>query len=134
MLRQTNDNLASGFDRNSKTKDFDTNSALDSGCISGPQTSYSDELESGCIDSAPMISTPNEKLQQSIEMLDSGLCLSSQCMSGDNIDAELNEKFNNLSCKESNNLEATKDNTKPMNSIEANLWKLCYRQDNDGDT
>lgn len=60
----------------------------------------------------------------------------------------LSDWFNNLNIKDSpsiNNLDAAKEkiasstavtvaSQQQKSTIEANLWKLCYRQDNDGDT
>ena len=162
MLEQENDlSVASGFERSSKNKDFDTNSALDSGFLSGPQAIYTGEIDSALDDdsSAPQQSSSSlsskkssDKFgQQKIQIdtnIDSG-CISAQMISTGGIgEGGLPDWFNNLSIKDSpsiNNLDGTKDksNQQPSqqqqqqqqkSSIEANLWELCYAQDSDGDT
>lgn len=77
--------------------------------------------------------------------------LSSSQMISHGGETGLSDWFNNLNIKDSpsiNNLDAAKEKTavsttnatanaanqQSKSSIEANLWKLCYRQDNDGDT
>lgn len=161
MLEPENDlSMASGFERSSKNKDFDTNSALDSGFLSGPQaTNYSGEIDSALGDDSSLLppqlslsKKSSDKCQQKIQIdtnIDSGCIVDSQSMisTGGVGEAGLSDWFNNLSVKDSpsiNNLDGTKDksNQQPSqqqqqqqkNNIEANLWKLCYLQDNDGDT
>ncbi|XP_055298376.1 NF-kappa-B inhibitor cactus isoform X2 [Sitodiplosis mosellana] len=109
-LSQSSSSLKKASDKCSQQKiQIDTN--IDSGCI---------------VDSAQMIST------------------------GGVGEGGLPDWFNNLSIKDSpsiNNLDGTKDKSNQQlsqqqqqqqqqqkSSIEANLWKLCYRQDSDGDT
>lgn len=151
MLEQGNDtSLGSGFEHSSKNKDFENNSALDSGFLSGPQDLYSGELtdnsehlpskekhqlshhidtytDSGCIDDSTQL-TSKDKHQQIDTNIDSGIMISSGVETG------LSDWFNNLSVKDTanfNNLDGTKDKS---NQQKNNLWELCYRQDNDGDT
>lgn len=155
MLEQENDlSLASGFERSSKNKDLsETNSALDSGFLSGPQALFSGEIDSGLdgglSDHSHQSHPSNDKSQktQVDTFTDSGVIDdSSQMISGGGAEPGLPDWFNNLSLKDSpsiNNLDGTKEKSNQQqqqqqqqqkSNIEANLWKLCYRQDNDGDT
>lgn len=150
MFEQENDlSVASGYGRSSKNKDFDTNSALDSGFLSGPQAIYSGEINSASDDddhhSMPMQKSSTEKCQQQLQIdtnIDSGCIIDSQMFSkGD--ETGLPENFNNLSIKENpliNNLDSIKEKSNQQQYQQQlpqqrnNLWKSCYRQDNDGDT
>lgn len=164
MLEQENDlSLASGFERGSKNKDLsETNSELDSGFLSGPQQIFSGELSSDSLDAkdschhhhSSSTTTSSQNQQKSVSTSDSFVDLgisadlsSSQMKSGGG-ETGLSDWFNNLNIKDSpsiNNLDAAKEkittgtaataaSQQSKSNIEANLWKLCYRQDNDGDT
>lgn len=143
MLEPENDlSLASGFERSSKSKDFESNSALDSGFISGPQAIYSGEIDSALDDDLPVpsskskdqTSSPKNQIDTNI---DSG-CLTDSEMISTGFEAGLPEWFNNLSLKNTpsiNNLDGTKEKSNQSKSNnEAKLWQICYKQDNDGDT
>lgn len=142
MFEQENDlSLASGFERSPKNKDYsEQNSALDSGFLSGPQAIFSGELDSAIDDSATKL--PSKEPMQKIQVdtyTDSGIIDDSQMISTGIGETGLPDWFNNLSIKDSstiNNLDGAKEksNQQKTNTIEANFWKLCYRQDNDGDT
>lgn len=144
MLESESDlSLASGFERSSKSKDCDTNSAVDSGFISGPQAIYSGELDSALDDDLPAHSPKSkEPLHQQPKIqidtnIDSG-CLTDSEMISTGFEAGLPEWFNNLSLKNTpsiNNLDGTKEKSnQSKNNNEAKLWQICYKQDNDGDT
>lgn len=156
MLEQENDlSSASGFERSSKNKDFsESNSALDSGFLSGPQAIYSGEIsalddssdnlpskekhqsshidsyiDSGIIDDSTQL-TSKDKQQKTNVNTDSGIMISTDNAT----ETGLNDCFKNLSVKDAanyNNLDATKEKSNQQMNI---LWKLCYRQDNEGDT
>lgn len=107
-----------------------------------------------------IVSTPASQSQQksasaSDSFVDLGISadlssLSSMQMKSGGGETGLSDWFNNLNIKDSpsiNNLDAAKEkivtsisstanaaSQQPKSNIEANLWKLCYRQDNDGDT
>lgn len=150
MLEPENDlSMASGFERSSKNKDFDTNSALDSGFLSGPQAIYSGEIDSALDDNSAQMSTKasSEPVQTQQKQhlhidtnIDSGCILDSQSdmiLKGCVTDDGLPDYFNNLSIKDPsiNNLDGNKSNQSSQRQQQrANLWKLCYQQDNDGDT
>lgn len=161
MLEQEND-LSSGFERSSKNKDLsETDSALDSGFLSGPQPIYSGALDGDLdvddhhdrhIDSAPKDKQSHSKQHQQQQVVDSGILtdtleesgIFSSEMISSGTEPGLPDWFNNLSIKDSpsiNNLDSTKEKLTASNQqlqqqqkTEANLWKLCYIQDNDGDT
>lgn len=145
MLEQGNDlSLASGYEHSSKNKDCDSNSGLDSGFLSGPQAIYSGELDSALSDDSSSQLTSkkdNQTHQPKIQIdtnVDSGCIVDSQMISTGGNEAGLSDWFNNLSLRDSptiNNLDATKEKSnQSKNKNEAKLWKLAYRQDNDGDT
>lgn len=144
MLEQENDlSLASGFECSQKNKDFDTNSALDSGFLSGPQAIYSGDLDSALSDneSAQLSHKKDQTYHQPKIQIDtntdSGCIVDSQMIST-GTESGLPDWFNNLSLRDSpsiNNLDATKEKSnQSKNNNEAKLWKIAYRQDNDGDT
>ncbi|XP_031628965.1 NF-kappa-B inhibitor cactus [Contarinia nasturtii] len=145
MLEPENDlSMASGFERSSKNKDFDTNSALDSGFLSGPQAIYSGEIDSVLDDESSQMSVTqsmdkSQKQQKHHTLIDTNIdsgcivdsqidMISKDCLT----DHGLPDHFNNLSLKDPsiNNLDGSKSNQQQQ----ANLWQLCYKQDNDGDT
>lgn len=157
MLDQENDlSLASGFEHSSKNKDLrETNSPVDSGFISGPQAIYSGELDdsedqleseekhhhyhhqlshndtytdSGCIDDSTHLTLRDKHNQTHIDTnTDSGIMISGGSVG----EAVLANRLNNLSLnKIHNDLDAAKEKI----NQQKNLWKTCYRQDNEGDT
>lgn len=158
--RSQNDlSVSGGTERSTKGgKDFsETNSALDSGFLSGPQANYSSEFDSSLGESSSSqlsVKTkpqpPSKSAVQTDTNIDSGVIddhdLSHMIIgSGNNVG--LPEWFNNLSLNESpsiNNLDEKKEKStstteqkaiqQKTKEIQANLWKLCYQQDEDGDT
>lgn len=162
MLEQENDlSLASGFERGSKNKDLsEVNSELDSGFLSGPQQIFSGELSSGNIDSIDLkskdshhSSSTKSQSQQKNAFIDSdsfvdlGISadLSSSEMKMSGAETGISDWFNNLNIKDTpsiNNLDTTKERIPAATTTTSanvginfeSLWKICYQQDNDGDT
>lgn len=151
-----NDLSASGSNKKSVKELSDTNSALDSGFLSGPQANYSTEFDSSLgEESSSKLSMSNIKSQplsktQTDTNIDSGVIddlSTSQMIIGSGTNVGLPDWFNNLSLNESpsiNNLDEKKDKTtvaeqqkliqQKTKEIQSNLWKLCYQQDDEGDT
>lgn len=155
MLEQENDlSLASSFERGSKNKDLsETNPDLDSGFLSGPQQIFSGELSSGNIDSIDLkskdsrshhsSSTKSQSQQKGASIdsdtfVDLGISadLSSSQMKTYGGETGLSDWFNNLSVKDpsKNDLDTHKEKPIPPSLPCQTLWKICYAQDNDGDT
>lgn len=152
--REHTDLSTSGLDHNSKiAKDLaEANLTLDSGFLSETHATYSNEFDSALDDDTKSQSKEKHQHQQQSEIdinIDSGVIedheYSSQSNphmiqrgSGSNIG--LSDWFDNLSLKDSpsiNDLDGKreKSNTQQKSTDkQANLWKLCYRQDTEGDT
>lgn len=135
-------------------KDF-IESFSDSGFLSGPQGQYSSEFDSGAIvdDIPAAVSLPQEKRQSSVHMdknySDSGClddisktfdsCSKDQMGISSGIEGDLTNKLVDLHLKDSspslNNFNAHPRSTQQKEIVARdNLWKLCYQQDDEGDT
>lgn len=155
MLGPESDLSTSGLDHSSKVaKDLaEANLTLDSGFISETNAAYSREFDSALDDDTK--SQPKEKHQKQSQIdtnIDSGVIedhefpsesnqSSHMILRGSGSDVGLPDWFNNLSLKDSpsiNNLDGRKEKSNSQQKstdLQANeLWKLCFRQDAEGDT
>lgn len=136
----------------SDKKLFESSSGQDSGFLSGPQYSSDDidlqlkseehhhRLPTAGQQQPPSDETENFKQQsEDSQFTDSGLCESAEqtgpMILDGNLDLNLNEWFCGLKLDWKNDLDAKKQ-TPPTCSKPSPppLWKICFMQDDDGDT